>query len=110
MAVAFFMESLDTAILNTAMPSIAAALHVAPAQHEGRTDELHVEPGRLIPVSGWMADRYGTRRVFAMAIGIFSLGSFLCGVANRHLPVTNDSLAVAGASSHEEVSRRADPT
>ena len=42
-AVAFFMESLDTTILNTALPAMAAALH-AP-QHEGRADELHAELG-----------------------------------------------------------------
>jgi len=48
-AVAFFMESLDTTILNTAVPTIAAALHVAPLSIEGGADELHVEPGRLHP-------------------------------------------------------------
>src|SRR3984885_9980853 len=37
----------------------------------------------FIPISGWMADRFGTRRVFASAIGLFTLGSFLCGMSNN---------------------------
>ena len=78
---AFFMESLDTTILNTAVPSIAAALHVAPLSMKVALTSYTLSLAVFIPVSGWMADRYGTRRVFATAIGIFSLGSFLCGVA-----------------------------
>ncbi len=46
-AVAFFMESLDTTILNTAVPTIAAALKVAPAQHESGVVQLHTQPGGL---------------------------------------------------------------
>ena len=46
-AVAFFMESLDTTILNTAVPAIAGALRVAPAEHEGGVGELHAEPRGL---------------------------------------------------------------
>src|ERR1700728_5336959 len=42
----------------------------------------------FIPISGWMANRFGTRRVFGSAIGIFTLGSFLCGISNNiHLLV-----------------------
>src|SRR5260370_33992400 len=42
----------------------------------------------FIPISGWMANRFGTRKVFASAIGIFTLGSFLCGISNNiHLLV-----------------------
>src|SRR6266704_6791721 len=79
-AVAFFMESLDTTILNTAVPAIAAALQVAPLSMKSALTSYTLSLAVFIPVSGWVADRYGTRRVFATAIGIFSLGSFLCGV------------------------------
>jgi EmrB/QacA subfamily drug resistance transporter len=82
-AVAFFMESLDTTILNTAVPSIAAAIHVAPLSMKAVLSSYTLSLAVFIPVSGWMADRFGTRRVFSAAIGIFTLGSFLCGISNE---------------------------
>jgi EmrB/QacA subfamily drug resistance transporter len=82
-AVAFFMESLDTTILNTAVPTIAAALHVAPLSMKSVLASYTLSLAVFIPISGWMADRFGTRRVFASAIGIFTLGSFLCGISSN---------------------------
>ncbi|HEX4338775.1 MAG TPA: DHA2 family efflux MFS transporter permease subunit [Polyangiaceae bacterium] len=81
-AVAFFMESLDTTILNTAVPSIATALGVAPLSMKSALTSYTLSLAVFIPVSGWAADRFGTRRVFSTAIGTFTLGSFLCGVSN----------------------------
>ncbi len=81
-AVAFFMESLDTTILNTAVPTIAAALRVAPLSMKSVLASYTLSLAVFIPISGWMADRFGTRRVFASAIGIFTLGSFLCGISS----------------------------
>jgi EmrB/QacA subfamily drug resistance transporter len=87
-AVAFFMESLDTTILNTAVPTIAAAVHVAPLSMKSVLASYTLSLAVFIPISGWMADKFGTRRVFASAIGIFTLGSFLCGISsNIHLLV-----------------------
>jgi EmrB/QacA subfamily drug resistance transporter len=82
-AVAFFMESLDTTILNTAVPMIAGALNVAPLSMKSVLSSYTLSLAVFIPISSWMADRFGTRRVFASAIGIFTLGSFLCGISNR---------------------------
>jgi EmrB/QacA subfamily drug resistance transporter len=81
-AVAFFMESLDTTILNTGVPTIAAALGVAPLSMKAVLASYALSLAVFIPTSGWMADRYGTRAVFAAAIGIFTLGSLLCGLSN----------------------------
>ena len=81
-AVAFFMESLDTTILNTALPAIASALHVAPLSMKSVLTSYTLSLAVFIPVSGWVADRFGTRVVFASAIGIFTLGSVLCGVSS----------------------------
>jgi EmrB/QacA subfamily drug resistance transporter len=81
-AVAFFMESLDTTILNTAVPAIAAALKVAPLSMKSVLASYTLSLAVFIPISGWMADRFGTRRVFAAAIGLFTLGSFLCGISS----------------------------
>ena len=74
-AVAFFMESLDTTILNTAVPAISSALGVAPLSMKAVLASYTLSLAVFIPISGWMADRFGTRRVFASAIGLFSLGS-----------------------------------
>jgi EmrB/QacA subfamily drug resistance transporter len=82
-AVAFFMESLDTTILNTAVPAIAEALKVAPLSMKSVLASYTLSLAVFIPISGWMADRFGTRRVFAAAIGVFTLGSFLCGVSTN---------------------------
>jgi EmrB/QacA subfamily drug resistance transporter len=80
-AVAFFMQSLDTTILNTAVPTIAQAMDVTPLDMKSVLASYTLSLAVFIPISGWMADRFGTRRVFASAIGLFTLGSVLCGVA-----------------------------
>jgi EmrB/QacA subfamily drug resistance transporter len=82
-AFAFFMESLDTTILNTAVPAISAALHVKPLSMKAVLASYTLSLAVFIPISGWVADRFGTRRVFATAIGLFTLGSFLCGIASN---------------------------
>ncbi len=87
-AVAFFMQALDTTILNTAVPAIAKALDVAPLSMKAVLSSYTLSLAVFIPISGWMADRFGTRRVFAWAIGTFTLGSLLCGISNNiHLLV-----------------------
>jgi EmrB/QacA subfamily drug resistance transporter len=77
------MESLDTTILNTAVPAISSALGVAPLSMKAVLASYTLSLAVFIPISGWMADRFGTRRVFAFAIGLFTLGSFLCGISNH---------------------------
>jgi EmrB/QacA subfamily drug resistance transporter len=105
-AVALFMESLDTTILNTAVPAIAAALHVAPLSMKSVLASYTLSLAIFIPISGWMADRFGTRRVFASAIGIFSLGSFLCGISsNIHVLVACRVLQGCGGSMMVPVGR-----
>src|SRR5580692_5838109 len=87
-AVGFFMESLDTTILNTAVPVIARSLQVPPLDMKAVLASYTLSLAVFIPISGWMANRFGTRRVFASAIGVFTLGSFLCGICtNIHLLV-----------------------
>ncbi len=80
-AVGFFMESLDTTILNTAVPAIAQALDVPVLSMKAVLASYTLSLAVFIPISGWMANRFGTRKVFASAIGIFTLGSFLCGIS-----------------------------
>ncbi len=105
-AVAFFMESLDTTILNTAVPTIAAALKVAPLSMKSVLSSYTLSLAVFIPISGWMADRFGTRRVFASAIGIFTLGSLLCGISNNiHVLVADRVLQGCGGAMMVPVGR-----
>lgn len=80
-AVSLFMESLDATILNTAVPTIARALEVPPLSMKAALTSYTLSLAVFIPISGWIADRFGTRRVFFTAIGVFTLGSLLCGLS-----------------------------
>src|SRR5580698_3370955 len=105
-AVAFFMESLDTTILNTAVPAISSALRVAPLSMKAVLASYTLSLAVFIPISGWMADRFGTRRVFASAIGLFTLGSFLCGISsNIHVLVACRVLQGCGGAMMVPVGR-----
>ena len=105
-AVAFFMESLDTTILNTAVPVISKALDVTPLSMKSVLASYTLSLAVFIPISGWMADRFGTRRVFASAIGLFTLGSFLCGLSpNVHLLVACRILQGCGGAMMVPVGR-----
>ncbi|HZR17459.1 MAG TPA: DHA2 family efflux MFS transporter permease subunit [Verrucomicrobiae bacterium] len=105
-AVAFFMESLDTTVLNTAVPAIAKALAVAPLSMKAVLSSYTLSLAVFIPISGWMADRFGTRRVFSSAIGLFTLGSFLCGISsNIHVLVACRILQGCGGAMMVPVGR-----
>jgi EmrB/QacA subfamily drug resistance transporter len=105
-AVAFFMQALDTTILNTAVPGIARALEVAPLSMKAVLSSYTLSLAVFIPVSGWMAGRFGTRYVFAGAIGLFALGSLLCGLArNIHLLVAFRILQGCGGAMMVPVGR-----
>ena len=80
-ATALFMEQLDATIVNTAIPSIAASLGVTPLSLKSVVTSYILGLAVGIPVSGWMADRFGTRRVFFTAIAVFTLASVLCGLS-----------------------------
>jgi EmrB/QacA subfamily drug resistance transporter len=98
-AVAFFMEALDTTILNTAVPTLAAALHVPPLSMKSVLSSYTLSLAVFIPLSGWVADRFGTRRVFATAIAVFMLGSLLCGLSTDiHFLVSCRILQGAGGA------------
>jgi EmrB/QacA subfamily drug resistance transporter len=100
------MESLDTTILNTAVPVISEALEVAPLSMKSVLASYTLSLAVFIPISGWMADRFGTRLVFASAIGIFTLGSFLCGISSDiHLLVACRILQGCGGAMMVPVGR-----
>lgn len=80
-AVALFMENLDATIVNTAVPTMATSLNVAPLSLKGVLTSYTLSLAVFIPISGWMADRFGTKQVFKLAIALFIVGSLLCGIA-----------------------------
>src|SRR5580700_11519953 len=80
-ACALFMENLDATVLSTALPAIARDLHQSPIQLKLALTSYLLTLAVFIPASGWVADRFGTRIIFRLAILIFALGSALCGFA-----------------------------
>ncbi|RYF12283.1 MAG: MFS transporter [Deltaproteobacteria bacterium] len=82
MACALFMETLDVTIISTVLPEIAQDLHVTAVSLKLALTAYLLSLAVFIPISGWMAERFGARRVFASAIAIFTLGSALCGAAS----------------------------
>jgi EmrB/QacA subfamily drug resistance transporter len=80
-ATALFMEQLDSTIVNTAVPAMAESLNVAPLSLKAVVASYILSLAVCIPVSGWMADRFGTRRVFGTAVVVFTLSSLLCGLS-----------------------------
>jgi EmrB/QacA subfamily drug resistance transporter len=79
---AFFMENLDGTVITTAVPDIAHSFGVAPLALNIGVSAYLLTLGVFIPISGWVAERFGARRVFAAALAIFTLASVLCGMAN----------------------------
>ncbi|GLQ98864.1 MFS transporter [Dyella mobilis] len=78
---AFFMQALDSTIVNTAVPAIAHALGETPLDMRSALTSYVLTLAILIPASPWLCDRYGTRRVFGAAISVFAIGSLLCGIS-----------------------------
>lgn len=82
-AVALFMENLDATILNTAVPTMSANLGVEPLSLKSVLTSYTLSLAVFIPISGWMADRFGTKRVFSLAILLFMIGSILCAASSN---------------------------
>lgn len=80
-AMAFFMQGLDATIVNVALPSMARSLDQNPLHMQSVIIAYLLTVAALIPTSGWMAERFGTRKVFCFAIATFTLGSLLCGLS-----------------------------
>ena len=74
-AVGFFMENLDISILNTAIPVIAEDLGTTALSLKAVLTTYTLALAIFIPVSGWCADRFGARTVFALSIGVFTAAS-----------------------------------
>ena len=107
-ATALFMEQLDSTIVNTAIPAMATSLQVEPLSLKAVVTSYILSLAVCIPVSGWMADRFGTRRIFAIAVALFTLSSILCGLSvNVPMLVAARTLQGIGAAMMMPVGRLA---
>lgn len=79
---AFFMEGLDSTMIAVSIPAMAKSLGESPLRLNLVITTYLLSLAVFIPVSGWIADRFGARRVFCAAVLIFALGSALCGLAD----------------------------
>ena len=80
-ACAMFMQNLDSTVIATALPTIAQSLDETPLRLNVAITCYLLSLAVFIPISGWTADRFGARRVFSLAIVVFTLGSIACGVS-----------------------------
>lgn len=80
-AIAFLMEQLDSTIITTAIPDMARSLATTPVRMNLAVTAYVLALAVFIPLSGWFADRFGARRIFMLALALFTAGSVLCGLA-----------------------------
>jgi EmrB/QacA subfamily drug resistance transporter len=95
-ALGFFMQTLDSTIVNTALPAMASSLGESPLRMQSVVVVYSLTMAMLIPASGWLADRFGTQRVFFSAILCFVIGS-LCCAGSRTLTQLVASRVLQGA-------------
>lgn len=91
----FFMENLDATVITPAIPAMAASFGTRPVDLNLGVSAYMLTVGVFIPISGWVAERFGARPVFTAAIAFFTLASLLCGMANT-LPVFVASRVLQG--------------
>ncbi|MEQ1955395.1 MFS transporter [Mesorhizobium yinganensis] len=81
LATALFMENMDSTVIATSLPAIANDIGTSPIALKLALTAYLVSLAVFIPISGWMGDRFGAKRVFRMAIGVFVIGSIACAVS-----------------------------
>jgi len=82
-AIGFFMQTLDATIVNTTLPAMARSFGESPLRMQSVVVAYSLTMAMLIPASGWVADRFGTRPVYVAAIALFVLGSVACALAHN---------------------------
>src|SRR5205085_6471405 len=98
-AVALFMENLDSTVIATSLPAIAADIGTSPLALKLAVTSYLLSLAVFIPMSGWTADRFGARTVFRAAIAVFVLGSIGCALSESlsHFVVARIVQGMGGA-------------
>ena len=81
LATSIFMQMLDSTILNTSLPSIAKDLNESPLDMQNAIISYVLTLALFMPVSGFLADKFGTRKIFVFSLVLFSLGSLFCAIS-----------------------------
>jgi len=81
-AIALFMQNLDSTVIATALPAMARSFHAEPVHMSVALTSYLISLSVFIPASGWVADHFGSRNVFRAAIVVFTIGSVLCGISS----------------------------
>src|SRR5438876_6526921 len=81
---AMFMSIMDTTIVNVALPSLARQLDVPSTSIDAVVVAYLVSLAVVMPASGWLGDRWGTKRIFLLALTLFTISSALCGLASSY--------------------------
>ncbi|HFC6388992.1 TPA: MFS transporter [Neisseria bacilliformis] len=95
LAVCIFMQMLDATVLNTALPQMAADLHQSALNMQSAVVSYALTLALFMPLSGYITDRYGTKKVFAVSMGLFVFGSLMCAAA-PNLPMLVVARVVQG--------------
>lgn len=99
LATAIFMQMLDSTILNTSLPSIAKDLKESPLNMQNAIISYVLTLAVFMPASGFLADRFGTRKVFIFSLILFSIGSLFCALSQNltHLVISRVVQGVGGS-------------
>ena len=97
-AVALFMENMDSTVIATSLPAIAADIGTSPLTLKLAVTSYLLSLAVFIPVSGWTADRFGALTVFRAAIAVFMLGSIGCALSGMPRSRIDSVLPVASVS------------
>ena len=81
LATAFFMQMLDSTVLNTALPSIASDFNESPLNMQNAIISYVLTLALFMPVSGFLSDKFGTRKIFILSLVLFSIGSLFCALS-----------------------------
>ena len=82
-SLSFFMEAVDSTVINTAIPAISRSFHVYPVEAKVALLSYLLALAIFIPISGWLADKFGAKKIFMSALVVFTISSLLCGFANN---------------------------
>lgn len=83
LATAIFMQMLDSTILNTSLPAIASDLQESPLHMQNAIISYVLTVALLMPISGFLADKFGTKKIFILALALFALGSLFCSLSQN---------------------------
>ncbi|WP_281631571.1 MFS transporter [Flavobacterium luteolum] len=99
LATSIFMQMLDSTILNTSITSIAKDLNESPLEMQNAIISYVLTLALFMPVSGFLSDKYGTKKVFIAALHLFSIGSLLCAISQNltHLVIARVIQGIGGS-------------